>query len=115
MKDLMTYEEARERARQRNELSDAVKGLLVDRLDLPIDPSWITNDQPLFGRGLELDSVDALEVASGMEYLFEVTITDDDVGALGSVNTVVDYIEARGYGTKLLELKEGVREGSSAQ
>jgi len=93
----MTYAEAEAVAAQRRQLSTAMKELLVERLDLMVDPEWITDDQPLFGRGLELDSVDALEVAVGMENAFEVTLTDDDVSVLGSVNKVVDYIVEEGY------------------
>lgn len=88
----MTIDEVREIADQRARMTLTIKELLVDRLDLPIDAEWITNDQPLFGRGLELDSVDALELAAGIDYEADVAITDDQVGVFGSVNRIVDYI-----------------------
>lgn len=93
----MTYDEAVAAAAQRSLVCHAMKQLLVERLDLLMEPEWITDDQPLFGRGLELDSVDALEIAVGMETFFAVTLTDDDVGVLGSVNAVADFIEEQGY------------------
>ena len=80
---------------RRTETSTAIRQMIVERLDLPVDADWITDDQPLFGRGLELDSVDALELVSGMEYELDVTIEDDDVGVFGSVNAIIDYIESR--------------------
>ena len=78
---------------QRQKLCRHLKEMIVERLDLPLAPDWITDDQPLFGRGLELDSVDALELVSGIEYDFDVAVEDDDVGVFGSVNTIADYIE----------------------
>jgi acyl carrier protein len=81
------------RAAERQERCRAVIDIIVDRLGLPVDPAWITNDQPLFGRGLELDSVDALELIVGIEMEFDVSITDDEMEVFGSINTDVDRIE----------------------
>jgi acyl carrier protein len=92
----MTADEIRERVAARRVVCDQIKEVLVERLDLPIEPDWITDDQPLFGRGLELDSVDALELAVGVDYVAEVTVTDEQVGMFGSINRVVDYIEVHG-------------------
>jgi acyl carrier protein len=78
---------------RRQKLTAQLKAIIVERLDLPLESSWITDDQPLFGRGLELDSVDALELTSAIEYELEVSIEDGDVGVFGSVNTLADYIE----------------------
>lgn len=83
------------RIEQRKRLCRTLKQIIVDRLDLPIDPEWITDDQPLFGRGLELDSVDALELVTGIEYELNVAIEDDDVGVFGSVNAIADYVERK--------------------
>jgi acyl carrier protein len=94
MDDVMTTEEMRRLTEERNFLCAELKGVIVDRLDLPIEPDWITNDQPLFGRGLELDSVDALELAVGIDDVAEVNITDEQIGMFGSINRVVDYIGA---------------------
>ena len=78
---------------RRQKLTAHLKAIIVERLDLPLESNWITDDQPLFGRGLELDSVDALELTSAIEYELEVSIEDDDVGVFGSVNSLADYIE----------------------
>lgn len=90
----MTLDAVRARAKDRQELCDNVKKLLVSRLDLDCDPAMIGDDQPLFGRGLELDSIDTLELAVAVQEELGVTITDDDTECLLSLNRLVDHIEA---------------------
>ncbi len=90
----LTLEQARTRARARQELTGEVKRLLVDRLALDVDPDLIGDDQPLFGRGLELDSIDTLELAMAIEERFGVTITDDETESLLSLNRLADRVQA---------------------
>jgi acyl carrier protein len=90
----MSLEMVRDRAKARQELCGQVKKLLVDRLELEVDPELIGDDQPLFGRGLELDSIDTLELAVAVQEELGVTITDDDTECLLSLNRLVDHIEA---------------------
>jgi acyl carrier protein len=82
----------RKKARAQQELCAELKRMLVDRLELPVAPDWITDDQPLFGRGLELDSVDALEIVVGLEATFGASVTDDDREAFGSVAKLAERI-----------------------
>ncbi len=89
-----TLDEVRQSAAHRLDMCLKVKQMIVERLDLPIDPRWITDDQPLIGRGLELDSVDTLELVIGVDAEFGVSITDDEVGVFGSTSRLVDRIEA---------------------
>ena len=88
----MDYEKAREVAAGRLEISAQLRRMIVDRLDLPIDPEWISNDQPIFARGLELDSVDTLELILGIESEFDVSLTEDDRLAFGSVGRLAERI-----------------------
>ena len=90
----MTLEEAITHTKVRYELSARMKDLLVDRLSVPVDPAMIGDDQPLFGRGLELDSIDTLELAMAVEEEFGVVITDDDTDTLLSLNRLVDHVLA---------------------
>jgi acyl carrier protein len=66
--------------------------MLVKVLNLPYEPDEISEDSPLFGLGLGLDSVDALEIVVGVENEFGVSITDEDMQAFRSINTIVDFI-----------------------
>ncbi|WP_353855141.1 phosphopantetheine-binding protein [Bacillus sp. Bos-x628] len=90
---MLNYVETKEKAKNRRELTDKIKELLVDKLDLEIDPSIITDDQPIFGRGLGLDSIDALELFVVIEDEFGVTVFDDNIEVFSSVNKLADYIE----------------------
>lgn len=93
--EMPTIEDARELAEHRKELSQRLKRVLIERLSLQMEVDEIADDSPLFGSGLGLDSVDALEVAIAVETEFGVSITDEDMQALRSVNTVLDFIEVR--------------------
>jgi acyl carrier protein len=89
-----TLEETTSLAQARQQLCGEVKALLVDRLALDVNPELIGDDQPLFGRGLELDSIDTLELAMAIEESYGVTITDDETESLLSLNRLVDHVEA---------------------
>lgn len=78
-------------------LAPRVKELIVRRLKLDIDPTSIESDAPLFGEGLGLDSIDALELVLGLEQEFGIKVEDEEVGvkAFSSVNALVDFIEQK--------------------
>ncbi len=84
----------------RQELAAKVKGLIVRRLKLEIDPASIQDDAPLFGEGLGLDSIDALELVLGLEQEFGIKVQDEEVGvkAFASVNALCDFIEQKKRG-----------------
>ena len=78
-------------------LAPRVKELIVRRLKLEIDPASIQDDAPLFGEGLGLDSIDALELVLGLEQEFGIKVEDEEVGvkAFSSVNALVEFIEQK--------------------
>ncbi|MGQ9495162.1 MAG: phosphopantetheine-binding protein [Thermoanaerobaculaceae bacterium] len=80
-------------------LHKKVKELIINRLQLEgITPADINNAAPLFGDGLGLDSIDALELVIGIEKEFGVRIQDEEVGtkAFASVNALVDFLRSKG-------------------
>jgi len=57
----------------------AVKSLIVEALMLEdVQPGEIDDDAPLFGEGLGLDSIDALELAIAIDKRFGVKIEAED-------------------------------------
>jgi acyl carrier protein len=79
------------------ELKTQIKQLIVDRLKLEVDPASIDDAQPLFGEGLGLDSIDALELVLGVEQEFSVKIEDEEMGAqaLSNVNSLAEFVHAK--------------------
>jgi acyl carrier protein len=79
---------------ERIAVRDEVKQLLTTGLRLDLPPAEIADDAPIFGDGLGLDSIDALELVVLVEERFHVAIPDEDVGrrAFASVNALVDFI-----------------------
>ena len=76
-------------------LIEKIKQLIIQRLKLvDMTPEMIENDAPLFGEGLGLDSIDALELVLGLEKEFGVIIPDVEGGqeVCEYVRTVAQYV-----------------------
>jgi acyl carrier protein len=75
-----------------------LKSQIIAALNLQdITPEQIDDDAPLFGTGLGLDSIDALELVVMLEKHYGIVIKDIEEGrpAFRSVRTLADFIEAR--------------------
>ena len=81
-------------------LSLKVRQVLVETLRLKQTADAIQPSEPLFGEGLGLDSVDALELVLALEHAFGVQITEETGRQiLGSVDTIVAYLKEQGVAT----------------
>lgn len=77
------------------ELVLKLKKEIIELLNLEeITPDDIDNDAALFGEGLALDSIDALELIVLMEKNYGIKLKDPSVGKeiFKSINTMADYI-----------------------
>jgi acyl carrier protein len=77
------------------ELIDKVKQMIIDSLRIAgMSPADIETDAPLFGEGLGLDSIDALQLVVAMEKEFGVVVQDAATGAkvFQSVRSMAEYI-----------------------
>jgi acyl carrier protein len=61
-----------------NDLEREVAAVIVEGLNLQTDPSKIDPQAPIFGEGLGLDSIDALEIALLLSQKYGVTISQGD-------------------------------------
>ncbi len=75
-----------------------LKKALADELNLPeLNAPGFDDDAPLFGEGLGLDSLDAVELVIVIQKHFGFEIKDMDEGktAFSSINTLSAYIDKR--------------------
>lgn len=79
-------------------LEDEIKTLIVRSLNLEdVRPEEIETDAPLFGEGLGLDSIDALELGLALKKAYGITLTAESEEArrvFTSVATLAEYIAA---------------------
>ena len=76
-------------------LNQEIKTLIVEALQLEdVDPAKISDTDALFGEGLSLDSIDALELATAISRKFDVKVSQDQEtrDAFRSVQHLADYI-----------------------
>ena len=78
----------------REAILDRVRQILRDTMKLQLEPDAIDPDAPLFGTGLGLDSVDAVELVIQLDAVFGLTLTDSPYvsSRMRTVNTIVDAI-----------------------
>jgi len=81
-----------------DELIETLKTRIIESLNL--DPSVrgrIDPAAPLFGAGLGLDSIDALELVVMLEKHFQIRITNIEAGreAFASVNALAEFIRKK--------------------
>ncbi len=77
------------------ELIEQVKQLIIDALRIEgMAPADIESDAPLFGEGLGLDSIDALQLVVAMEKSYGVVVPDAATGTkvFQSVRSMAAYI-----------------------
>ncbi len=77
------------------ELKNEFKLKLIEALNLEdITPEDIDSSEPLFGDGLGLDSIDALEIILILEKNYGIRFEDPAAakGVFFSVDTIADYI-----------------------
>lgn len=87
----------KQRTLNMEELILELKGHLIEALNLEgMKPEEIDADAPLFGEGLGLDSIDALELIVLMEKKYGVKLANPSEGkaVFKSLRTMAEYIEA---------------------
>ena len=78
-------------------LINRLKGEIIEQLNLEdLKPEDIDNDGPLFGEGLGLDSIDALELIVLLEKNYGIKIANpaDGKKIFQSVRTMAEFIQA---------------------
>ncbi len=76
---------------------DILRNLFITKLKLKISPEEIKEETPIFGaEGLDLDSIDILELIVGIKKEFGVEIADRKVAetVFITIGSIVQYIES---------------------
>lgn len=83
------------------ELNNELKRILIEALNLDgVTLETIEDDAPLFGEGLGLDSIDALEIAMAIEKRFQIKVQPDKETKkyFYSIQTLADLVQERQAG-----------------
>lgn len=84
------------------EVEEKIKQLIITSLELEdISIEDISTDEPLFGEGLGLDSIDALEIGMALKKEFNLTLSknkEDNKKHFYSVKTIADLVRSQGNG-----------------
>ncbi len=78
-----------------NEIAEQLKQQIIEALNLEdITPADIDNDAPLFGEGLGLDSIDALELILILEREYGIKLANpaEAKPIFASINTLAKYV-----------------------
>lgn len=76
-------------------LIEELKGKIIEALNLEdMTPADIDTEAPLFGEGLGLDSIDALELIVLLEREYGIKLSNPAEGKkiFGSVASIADYV-----------------------
>jgi acyl carrier protein len=91
----------------REQIEQSIKGILVAELELDSNIfSANSSSTPLLGRGIGLDSIDALTLVAALEKEFDIEVYDSDltVGLFKNIRTLAEYVLCR-------TLEQPAREG----
>lgn len=75
-----------------------LKELLIERLKFEdMTPADISDDEPLFGSGLGLDSIDALEIVVMLESEFGIKVKNESSArdSFKSIAALADFVEQK--------------------
>lgn len=75
----------------KTEIAEKIKNMISENLRIP--ENMLDDDAELFGGDIGLDSVDSLEIISGIDDLFGVDMTGVDRGHFQTINALASYVE----------------------
>ena len=73
------------------EIAEKIKNMISENLRIP--ENMLDDDAELFGGDIGLDSVDSLEIISGIDDLFGIDMTGVDREHFQTINALASYVE----------------------
>jgi acyl carrier protein len=93
---MMVMDQMREaQIAQRREVVEKLKSILIHSLNLELKPAEIEEDEALWGIGLGLDSIDALQFITSIEAEFGYSLEDEELWTYRSINRIADRLLER--------------------
>lgn len=83
--------------REPTDIEDRVKKVITERLKLNVNAGEISNNTPLIGKGLGLDSVGVLELVVGLEQEFDIMFDDSEMNIelFENIGSLTNYINKK--------------------
>jgi acyl carrier protein len=82
-----------------DELESEIKILIIEALKLEdLTPDGIDSEEPLFGEGLGLDSIDALELGVALRKRYDIrieSVTDEVKAHFSSVRSLAQFVRTQ--------------------
>ena len=82
-----------------DELESEIKVLIIEALKLEdLAPDEIESEEPLFGEGLGLDSIDALELGVALRKRYDIrieSVTDEVKAHFSNVRSLAQFVRAQ--------------------
>lgn len=75
----------------KTEIAEKIKNMISENLRIP--ENMLDDNAELFGGDIGLDSVDSLEIISGIDDLFGVDMTGVDREHFQTINALASYVE----------------------
>lgn len=90
----MKDDELRRHVEVREEILGRVRSMLVEHLKVSLPAEQIDLDAPLFGTGIGLDSIDAVELVVALESEFGLVLQEGEAGpwAFRTVHALVELV-----------------------
>lgn len=81
------------------DIKNELKTLIIKSLELDgVSPEDIKDDEPLFGEGLGLDSIDALELGMAIKRKYNITMSsnkEENKKYFYSIDTLSKYVKEK--------------------
>ena len=75
----------------KTEIAEKIKNMISENLRIP--ENMLDDDAELFGGDIGLDTLDSLEIISGIDDLFGVDMTGVDREHFQTINALASYVE----------------------
>lgn len=78
----------------KEELTADIKKIICDQMSLGIEPNELSDETDI-EKDLNADSLDVVEIIMSVEEMFNIDISDEDIGGKHTIKELVDLTEQK--------------------